>query len=136
MDSPTMMASINWLGVLLAVLASFALGFLWYGPLFGKTWMAASGVNADKAQSGNMAMIFGTTAVLQLIAAAVLSMFIGPDPELSYAIMAGFAVGAFWIATSLGTTYLYEQRPFAHWAVNASYNVVTYTVWGLIFALL
>lgn len=135
MDSPTMMASINWLGVLLAVVASFAIGFLWYGPLFGKAWMAASGVSAEKAQSGNMAMIFGTTAVLQLIGAIVLSMFIGPDPVLGFAVGAGFAVGMFWIATALGVSYLYEQRPFAHWAVNASYNVVSYTVWGLIFGL-
>lgn len=29
--------------LLVAVIAQFALGFLWYGPLFGKPWMAAMG---------------------------------------------------------------------------------------------
>lgn len=135
MDSSTMAVSINWLGVVLAVVASFAIGFLWYGPLFGKTWMAATGITAESAQSASMGKIFGTATILQFIAAVVLSMFIGPDPTVGFAVGAGFAVGMFWVATALGVSYLYEQRTFAHWAVNASYNVVSYTVWGLIFGL-
>ena len=29
---------LNWLAVLVAVVASFFFGWLWYGPLFGKKW--------------------------------------------------------------------------------------------------
>jgi hypothetical protein len=31
---------VNWLAVLVAVVAAFAFGWLWYGPLFGKKWAA------------------------------------------------------------------------------------------------
>jgi Protein of unknown function (DUF1761) len=31
---------VNWAGVLVAVVASFIFGWLWYGPLFGKKWAA------------------------------------------------------------------------------------------------
>ncbi len=31
-----------------SVVSSFMLGFLWYGPLFGKTWVKLSKINFDK----------------------------------------------------------------------------------------
>jgi hypothetical protein len=34
---------IHWLAVIAAVIASMAVGFVWYGPLFGKRWAAAIG---------------------------------------------------------------------------------------------
>ena len=37
------LGAINWLSVLIAVVAAQVLGFLWYGPLFSKQWMAALG---------------------------------------------------------------------------------------------
>jgi hypothetical protein len=36
------MGQINLLAVVLGALAFFAIGALWYGPLFGKPWKAAS----------------------------------------------------------------------------------------------
>lgn len=36
-------SSFSWLAVLAAVVANMVLGFLWYGPLFGKSWRAAVG---------------------------------------------------------------------------------------------
>ena len=35
---------INYWAVVVAALSGFAVGALWYGPLFGRQWMAASGV--------------------------------------------------------------------------------------------
>ena len=36
---------INHLAVLVCVILSFALGFLWYGPLFGEAWMSMVGLD-------------------------------------------------------------------------------------------
>jgi hypothetical protein len=36
------------------------------------------------------------------------------------------------VASGLGVVYLFEQRPLAHWAVNAGYHVVSYSIMGLI----
>jgi hypothetical protein len=41
MDLTSAFLNIHWLSVLVAALSSFFLGGLWYGPLFGKTWMTA-----------------------------------------------------------------------------------------------
>lgn len=39
---------INYLAVLGAAMASMALGALWYGLLFGNTWVGLSGMTPEK----------------------------------------------------------------------------------------
>ncbi len=71
---------VNWLAVIAAALSSFPLGFLWYGPLFGKAWQREVGLSDDQLKSGNMALIFGGAFVLALIQAATFAMFLGAEP--------------------------------------------------------
>jgi hypothetical protein len=124
--------AINWLAVVAAALSSFLIGGLWYGPLFGKVWMRHSGMTPERAAQSRMGTVFGLSLVLQLIAAAVLAMFVGGEATLGFAVFAAASVGLFWIAPALGVIYLFEQRPLAHWVVNAGYHVVGFTIMGLI----
>ncbi len=39
---------INWLAVLVAVIANFVLGWLWYGPLFAKPWAKELGMDMSQ----------------------------------------------------------------------------------------
>jgi hypothetical protein len=128
-------STLNWLAVAAAAVSSFILGGLWYGPLFGKVWMRATGITEEKAAQANMGKVFGVSLVLQLVAAAVLAMFIGGEATVGFAVAAGASVGVFWIAPALGVVYLFEQRSFVHWAVNAGYQAVAFTVMGLILGL-
>jgi len=43
---------LNWLAIIVAVIASFFLGGLWYGPLFGKAWRKEMGVPEGVKPSG------------------------------------------------------------------------------------
>jgi len=128
--------TINWLAVVVAAASTFALGGLWYGPVFGKLWMAASGVTPETAASANPAKIFGVSFLLQLVAATVLAAFLGTADVMPFwpAVAAAVSVGVAWVATAFGVVYLFEQRPFGHFAVNAGYHVVSFTVMGLIIA--
>ena len=42
---------INHLAVLVSVVWMFALGFLWYGPLFGEQWMEMVGLTMEDAEA-------------------------------------------------------------------------------------
>lgn len=128
--------SVNWLAVLVAALATFVLGGLWYGPLFGKIWMDASEMTEEKIRSSNMPMIFGLSFLMQLIAASVLALFLGPESTLAFgpAVAAAVSVGVAWVAPAFAVAYLFERRPLAHFVVNAGYNVVAFTVMGVILA--
>jgi hypothetical protein len=131
MDASGAMAGVSWLAVLVAAFLTFVLGGLWYGPLFGKPWMRASGVTEERARQGNMPLIFGLSFVLQLLAAFSLDMFIG-EGGTGFGVFAGAMTGIFFVATAFGVVYLFEQRPLGHWAVNAGYHVVSFTMMGAI----
>lgn len=126
------LATVDWLAVLVATVSTFVLGGVWYGPLFGKTWMRATGITEEEIDKGNKPKIFGVTFVLQLLAAAVLAMFIGPEADVTFGAAAGGAVGLFWVSTYLGVFHLFEQRTLAHWALDAGYATLAFAVMGAI----
>ncbi len=125
------MPEVNYLAVALAALSAFVLGGLWYSVLFGRRWMALTGQSEEKLKSGNPAMIFGGAFLLNLIAAYVLAMFVGPL-DLRYAALAGLSVGLCWVTASLGVNYLFERRPLGLWLINGGYFTVQFTIMGAI----
>lgn len=126
------MPDINYLAVLLAALSGFLLGGLWYSPaLFANKWMALSGQSEEKLKSGSMPLIFGGAFLLNLLAALVLALFLGPL-ALPYATLAGLAVGLCWVTASLGVNYLFERRPIGLWLINGGYFTIQFTMMGAI----
>lgn len=128
---------LNWIAVVTAAVSAFLLGGIWYSPvLFANPWMRLAGVTAEQAKSGNMALIFGGTFVLSLIAAAVFGLFLGPNPALPFALGAGVSAGLCWVAASLGINYLFEQKPLGLFLINGGYHTLQFTLYGLVFGLL
>lgn len=137
MDMGHALSELNYVAVLVAAVSNFILGGLWYAPfLFGKPWMAASGMTEEKAREGNMAMIFGVAFVLEFLAAGFLAMLIGSGASLHLGLILGAHVGLFAVGTSFGVVYLFEQRPFKLWLVNAGYMAVAFTLMGGIIGLM
>lgn len=132
------LSAINWLAVVAAALVGFAVGFLWYGPLFGKPWMAAAGLSEEQLAAGNMAKIFGLSLVLQFVMAFFLAIFFFGDPEAADMVNAGngtlygFLTGFGWVAMAIGVTALFEQRPTAYALINGGFWIVVFTLMGLI----
>ncbi len=124
---------VNLIAVLVAAVSGFLLGGLWYGPLFGKAWQREVGCDGAK---GNMALIFGGTFVMNLIASGVFAMFLGPHPALMLGVGAGFACGAGWVATSFATNYLFPRRSLKLFAIDGGYVTLQFTLIGLAIALL
>lgn len=122
--------TINWLAVLLAALSSFLIGGIWYNALFVKKWQNLTGLKEKDLQKG-MGKVFAGSFILSLVMALNLAFFIGAE-SASFGLFAGFAVGLGWIAAAFGINYLFERRPFALFAINAGYNVVSASVMGLI----
>jgi uncharacterized protein DUF1761 len=130
------MPEVNYLAVLAAAVATFALGGLWYSPaLFGKAWQREAGVTEEKMKSANMPLIFGLTFVLALIAAWVFALFLGPRPPMALGLGAGFSAGLCWVAASLGINYLFERKSLKLWLINGGYHTLQFTIIGLILAL-
>lgn len=126
------MPAVNWLAIVISALTGFAVGGLWYGPVFGNAWRQESGVTLEKSKSANMPKLYGRVLVLNLIAAFSLAMFIGPNATWSFGLFAGFMTGLTFIATALGVIYSFEFRSPGLWFINAGYQIVNFSVMGAI----
>ena len=68
------MHEVNLLAVLVAGIVPMLIGSLWYGPLFGKRWMALMEMTADEIQEGfNPVKTYGVSFLLSLVTAFVLA---------------------------------------------------------------
>ena len=93
--------------IILAGLAFFVVGALWYGVLFGKAWQKAAGLDDAEVRSGNMLKIFGLTLLFDLLIATVLAhqfAMTGQRPGVLM-ISIGFALGVM-IPASGSSLYL------------------------------
>ncbi len=68
---------INYVAVVVAAVVAFVIGWVWYGPIFGKRWMHLHGKSYEsmsemKMPMGNMAIEFIAT----LVTAYVLARFV------------------------------------------------------------
>jgi hypothetical protein len=128
---------VNYVGILAATVISFVLGGLWYSPfLFGKSWQRLVKLDDATVRGGNKALIFGGAFVLSFITAFVFSMFLGPHPSLKLGLGAGFSAGLCWVATSFGTSYLFERRPLGLFLINGGYFTVQFTLIGLLLSVI
>lgn len=136
------MENVNWIALAVAALSTLVIGFIWYGPLFGKAWMKETGITEAQAQKG-MPLRFGLSVVLAFAAVFfiyMISVVSGGEPgdphgqEKYLTFGHGAAHGAFvalFIAMPvLATNALFEQKSFKYILINVGYWVVTFAIMG------
>ena len=135
------MITINYLAVLVSGFASIALGSLWYGPLFGKKWIALSGITkqmTDKAKPKDMIKAYVLSFVGALLTAYILSHYI--VFANAYFDKSGALAGAtsgFWawlgfVAPMTMGMVRWEGKSWKLWLINNGYNLVFLLVAGMI----
>ncbi len=134
MDTTNILGQINYLAVLVAALSSFVVGWLWYGPLFGKKWMNYMGYTEEDLKSGTISMpvIMSVNYLATALAALAIAMFLGPESTPAFGIFAGLMIAVFWIGTSRLNDVLYENKPLGLFFINVGYYVVVYILMGAI----
>lgn len=134
---------INYWAVIAATVASIALGFAWFGPLFGKQWMHLIGLTKEDVKEGKKRGMHKTYAIL---AVATFVMAYVMAHSLYYAsavtriggVDAGVSAG-FWnwlgfMAPVLLGGVLWEGRPWKYWFIVAGYYLVSLMLMGVILA--
>ena len=64
----------NFYAILVAAISTLLVGFVWYGPLFGKAWMAETGFTEEELKKGSMVKIFGLTFVFSIFLAMIMQI--------------------------------------------------------------
>lgn len=128
-----MFEHVNWIGALVASVAVFLVGAVWYSPLmFARPWQRALGLSDEDMRSGNVGRIFLSAFVAMVVAAIGFSMLLGEAAGWREGLHWGLIIGLLFVATSLAIHNAFERRPFYYWAINAGYNLLQFVLYGLI----
>ncbi len=120
--------SVNYLAVLVATIASFVSGFLWYGPLFGKKWQKMMKFTEKSMKSMNLTPMKAMTLgfITTLITVYVLAMFIkvAGATTISGGLLVGFWIWLGFIATTTLGSYLWEGKSLNLYFFNNAFNII------------
>lgn len=131
-------AHVNWLAVLVAAVATFLLGGLWYTALFGKLWQRLNGYSEEKVKAMQKArppqVFFSVMFACYLVLAAVIAVLFASFGIASAG--AGATVGLLlWVgpAAAIGVTaWLANDKPFGVYAIDLAYQFTFLVMMGAI----
>jgi Protein of unknown function (DUF1761) len=125
---------INYPAVVVAAVAYWVLGAVWYGVLFNKPWMALEHMTMEQAQSMNPTAPYIISFLLGLLVAYSLAQLCvwrnantaGRGASIGVLVWIGF------IGPITYTTYMFEMRPHTLFAINQFYHLAGLVLMGLI----
>ena len=132
------MGPMNWLATALAAVLAFAVGALWYGPLFGRAKLEEVGPGGLAARS-HPGRTLGITAVLLLVSATMMGhMFarlpaesLAARPWLYFMMAGGLAIG--FVIPALWISYTHQKLTTRLAMIDAGYWLVSYLAMGFAF---
>jgi len=129
---------INYLAVVVAAVVYWLLGALWYGVLFAKQWMALMGISKEQAeQQGQSAIPYVVAFLCGLVIAYVLALVCNASGATTAGKGAstGVLMWLGFVGTTTLTTYQFDGRPIALWAINYGYALIGFLITGAILAI-
>ncbi len=127
---------INWLAVLVAGIAYWMLGALWFSKaLFANRWIASHGIRIDDPNSKkNMAAIMIGSLILMLVIVIGMAIIVEKTGMAGWEMGAklGLLTGVCFSFTAISITYLYLQKPTSAHFIDGLYHVVGQVIAGII----
>jgi Na+/H+ antiporter NhaA len=107
------LGDVNWLAILVGGIAWFIIGALWYGPLFGKAWMASTGIDPRASGERPSAAIYVFPLLAYLVATVALAMLAEAtgSSTLGHGIILGVIVGVGFGLTLYAVEAVFGNRP-------------------------
>ncbi len=132
-----MLGDLNYLSVVVALVASFVFGWLWYGVIFSKTWMRLNGMNmkGKKPKKGVMAKAMILNILGTFIMVCVFGLLILATGMITVSGVLTLALWiwlGFFVSTTLLGSVLWDMKPWALFCFNAVYWLINLVIVGLI----
>lgn len=128
---------INIIAALLAALGFMVVGFLWYGPLFGKQWMKLHGWTEEdfKGQSMVPVLVQGViNALITAIGMALVFHWLGVE-TIGRALHVAFVLWIAFSATTQALAYIYERQKLGLTLIHFGNQLVGFLLAATILAL-
>lgn len=136
---------INYVAVVVAAVAAIVLGFLWFGPIFGKHWMKLTGMSKPTmtpAMKQQMMKSYLLMSLGSLVMAYVLahSLVFASAYTKTMGVSAGLMVGVWnwlgFVAPVKMGDQLWGNKPWMLFVVEAGYYLVSLCMMGVILAMM
>ena len=127
--------TINYLAIIAAAASNMVIGFIWYGPLFGKTWLALVGKTEEEIRkSGNQAFSYGGAFISALVTAYVLTYIVqfAQADTLTEAVQVGFMVWLGFTVATKSMSVIFEGTRKKLYALNVGYDLVALVAQAII----
>lgn len=129
----------GYLSVIVAALAGFAFGALWYMTL-AKPWMAAAGIpmTADGKPDGNGSPLpFVLSGIAMLLVAGMMrhTFALSGIDTAGKGLISGLGIGLFFISPWIMINNAYSMRPFKLTMIDGGYATFGCAIIGLVLGL-
>ncbi|WP_112320579.1 DUF1761 domain-containing protein [Oceanibium sediminis] len=123
------------IAVLLAALASFIWGGVWYGAM-AKPWMAANELSEDTIDRRNPVPYVIAFIAAVLVAGMMRHILATQGADgLGAGAMTGFGLGLFIVTPWVATNYAFSGRPMNLTLIDGAYATVGCTIMGIVLSL-
>jgi hypothetical protein len=123
--------SIDWVGIIVAVVVAMVVGGLWYGPVFGKNWMGYVGKTREELRAqGGMGYLFAIVG--SLVLAFVMTYVTQWADAIGFGegLLVGIVMWAGFVLSTLVTGSVFEGRPWGLIMLNSGNSLVTFMLVG------
>jgi hypothetical protein len=131
-------SQIHWLAVLVAGIAYFMLGGLWYSKvLFGTKWASLQKIDmtSPEAKKGVGAMMIYSLLLMIITSIGLALLVVKMDITVASAgAKLGLVTGLLFAVTSVSITFLYEKKPLALHAITGAYLLLGNVIAAVILA--
>jgi hypothetical protein len=126
------MKGVNWIGVIVAAVVVWLIGYLWYDMLFGAVWMREMHMTKESAAAMGMTpMILGSLNTI-LICVGLGLLVPRLEDSLMGGLKTGLLAGLFFAVTNQAQAYIYGGMSQTLLLIDVGYILVLYAVAGAI----
>lgn len=128
---------LNWLAVIVAGLAYYALGAVWYtNVLFGRQYRTALGLDPDEPGQPDP-MLLGVNLVGWFLASLALALVVVGVDANSFVdgVVVGLVVSIGMVATHQVVNAMYDSRSSALVRIHVPYTIIGFVLMGAILAM-
>ena len=151
----------NFLSIIVASFSTLLVGFVWYGPLFGKIWMKENGFVEEELKQGNMLKIFGLTLLFSFFIAFMMQFMVihefgafgmingaeesalpsykafmddyaGKFRTFSHGALHGTMIGLLFVFPLIGISGLFERKSWKYILIHSGYWIICLAIIGAI----
>ena len=133
-----MLENISWIGVVIAVVVSMAIGAAWYSAL-AKSWIAANGFTDEQIKSveaNDTPIIYVFAALSHVVMAIVLSGVIfhssGSEITIGDGLLTAFLIWLGFVLTSMTVNHRFQFKPWSLTVIDSGHYLAVMLAQGAI----